>query len=57
VPACIVGWGLPAGAIALGDYLPGPGNLFSIGAMFFGGVILGAVTGKTLLWMLHRSEL
>ena len=57
IPACVVGWGLPAGAIALGDsgLLSGPGALVSVGAMFLGGVVLGAVTGKTLLWMPRRS--
>ena len=55
--ACVVGWGLPAGAIALADsgLLPGPWSLLSIIAMFFGGVVLGAVTGRALLWMSQRS--
>jgi hypothetical protein len=57
IPVNLVGWGLPAAAIALGDsgFLSGPGALISIGAMFFGGSILGAVTGKVLLWMPQRS--
>ncbi|MCH8938441.1 MAG: hypothetical protein IH966_03375 [Gemmatimonadetes bacterium] len=57
IPACVVGWGLPAGAIALGDsgLFPAPGFLLSLGAMFFGGVVLGAVTGKALMWMPRRS--
>ncbi len=57
IPANLVGWGLPAAAIALGDsgVLSGPGALLSIGAMFLGGSILGAVTGKVLLWMPQRS--
>ncbi len=58
VPACLVGWGLPAAAIALGDgnVFPGPwGQLLSLGAMLFGGVVLGAVTGKALSWVLGPS--
>ncbi len=57
IPACVVGWGLPAGAIALGDsdLLPAPAFLLSLGAMLLGGVILGAVTGKALVWMPRRS--
>ena len=58
VPACLVGWGLPAAAIALGDWgaFPRPGGqLLSLGAMLFGGVVLGAVTGKALSWMLGPS--
>ena len=58
VPASLVGWGLPAAAIALGDggVFPGPGGqLLSLGAMIFGGVALGAVTGKTLSWVLGPS--
>lgn len=58
VPASVVGWGLPVGAIALVDSgrLPGPAFLVSLGAMFLGGVVLGAVTGKTLAWMPRRFE-
>ena len=57
IPACVLGWGLPAGAIALGDsdLLPGPMFLVSAGAMFLGGVVLGAVTGKALTSMPLRS--
>ena len=58
VPACVAGWGLPALAIALNDLhvLPDPwGELLSIGAMFFGGVVLGVVTGKALSWVLGPS--
>ncbi len=55
VPACVVGWALPAGAIALGDAASGGwGGLVSIAAMLLGGAGLGAVTGGTLVWMLRR---
>lgn len=58
IPASLVGWGVPAGLIRLGDsgLLSGPGALLSVGAMFFGGAILGAVTGQALAWMVRRSE-
>ena len=57
IPASLVGWGLPAAAIALGDsgLLSGPGALVSVGAMFLGGAILGTVTGKALIWMQPRA--
>lgn len=58
VLASTAGWALPAGAIALGDLnlIPAPwGELLSLGAMFFGGLILGAVTGRALLWVLRAS--
>ena len=57
IPASLVGWGLPAAGIALGDsgLLSGPGALVSVGAMFLGGAVLGAVTGKALLWLPQRS--
>ena len=53
IPACVVGWGVPAGLIALGDsgLLPRVFGLLPILVIFFGGLLLGAVTGKTLQWM------
>jgi hypothetical protein len=54
MPASVIGWALPGGAIAVNDLglVTGPwGELLSIGAMFFGGAILGAVTGMPLLWV------
>lgn len=53
IPACVVGWGLPAGVIALGDsgLLPQVFGLLSMIVILFGGLLLGAVTGKTLQWM------
>lgn len=56
VPACLLGWGLPALAIALRDYgiVRGvAGDIASIGGMLFGGVILGLVTGRTLVSLLR----
>jgi hypothetical protein len=57
IPASLVGWGLPAAGITLGDsgLLSGPGALVSVGAMLLGGAVLGAVTGKALLWLPQRS--
>jgi hypothetical protein len=57
VPASLVGWGLPAAAVAVGDsgVLSGAGALVSVGAMFVGGAILGVVTGKALVSMPERS--
>ncbi len=57
VLASLAGWGLPAAAIALGDsgLLSAPGSLLSIGGMFFGGAVLGAVTGRPLLTIPKRS--
>jgi len=57
IPVSLVGWGLPAAGIALGEsgLLSGPGVLVSVGAMFLGGAVLGAVTGKALLWLPQRS--
>jgi len=53
IPACVVGWGLPAAAAASGfsDLLPPAFRLLSTIVIFFGGLVLGAVTGKTLQWM------
>ncbi len=46
---------LPALAIATGDadWVAEPwGNLLGLCGMFFGGVMLGAATGKPLTWIL-----
>lgn len=58
IPACVVGWGLPAGLIALGDsgWAPAPFKLISIVTMFFGGVILGLVTGTALDSITREGE-
>lgn len=49
VLASVLGWGIPVGLVAAGDALPpGPGSILSLPAIFFGGAILGAVTGRTL---------
>lgn len=57
IPACLVGWGLPVAAMTLGDsgVLSGRGALVSVLALFFGGVVLGMVTGKALVSMPLRS--
>lgn len=58
IPACVVGWGLPAGVIALSSSSSVPpvfGPLSTI-VMFLGGLLLGAVTGKTLEWMSPRAR-
>ncbi len=57
IPASLVGWGLPVAAMALGDsgVLSGAGAIVSVVAMFFGGVVLGGVTGTALVSMSPRS--
>ena len=57
-PACVVGWGLPAGVITFGTsgILPPVFSVLSTIVMFFGGLLLGAVTGKTLEWMSPRTD-
>jgi len=55
VPACWIGWTLPALAVALNDWsaIPGPwGELVALLGMFFGGAMLGAVTARPLVRML-----
>ena len=53
VPACVLGWGLPAGIIAMVDsnVFPPVFSVLSPLVIFFGGVLLGAVTGQVLQWM------
>lgn len=58
VPAAAVGWALPALAIAAGEaeWVAEPlGTMLGLCGMFFGGVMLGAVTGKPLAWMLGAA--
>lgn len=58
IVSCGVGWGLPAGIIALGDsgHLPPAFGFLSTIIIFLGGLIVGAVTGKTLQWMPLRER-
>jgi hypothetical protein len=54
VPVSLVGWALPVGLIALRDLDVVPsqwGEMLSLGAMFFGGALLGVVTAKPLRWI------
>lgn len=54
IPACLLGWAVPAGLVALDDLglVPPPwGGLFSLGAILFGGTLLGASTGRPLRWI------
>lgn len=46
VPACVVGWGLPAALAALKN-----AGVVPLIAILIGGVILGAVTGIALSWI------
>lgn len=46
IPACVVGWGFPASLAALEN----AGVLPLIGILF-GGIVLGAITGISLLWI------
>lgn len=57
VPASVLGWMLPVGLIALNDrhLVPGvAGEVLALIGMFFGGAILGAVTGGLLGRVLVR---
>lgn len=53
VAACVVGWIIPEGIIVLSDLglLPGRWDLLSIAVLFFGGIIVGGVTGVILPWI------
>jgi len=57
VPACMLGWLLPAVLIVLGDLkmFGALGQVASVAAIFLGGIPLGAVTGVVLVWVLSRS--
>lgn len=58
VPGSMLGWMLPVGLMALNDQgiLPGiAGEAVALIGMFFGGAILGAVTGGLLGRMLMRD--
>lgn len=49
VLASVLGWGIPVALMAIGDALPrGAGSILSLPAIFFGGAVLGWVTGKAL---------
>jgi len=59
IPASMVGWGVPVAAIAVRDLGLAPGmfgTAILIAALLFGGAILGAVTGKALIWMVPGTE-
>jgi hypothetical protein len=58
IPACVVGWGLPAALFALAylDFLPPVFGFLSVIVMLYGGLLLGAVTGKTLQWMSPKER-
>jgi len=60
VAACVVGWMIPEGLIVLDDlgFLQGMWVFLSISAVIFGGVMLGAVTGAALPWILsdHAAQ-
>jgi len=56
VPASIAGWTLAAATPLLYGTLPGGavGALINVAAIPLGGLILGVVTGGTLVWMLRH---
>lgn len=60
VPACVAGWTLAAGTAASGPLLDiiFPGRwlsaILNLGVILLGGVVLGVVTGRVLVWMLRR---
>lgn len=58
VPACVIGWSLPAAAMALGaqEAVPYPWNeILGLVAMFLGGIMLGGVTGRPLALIFSPS--
>jgi len=59
VPACVVAWGIPAGAIAMGevDGLQPWGQLISVIGMICGGIVVGAVGGATMVWMVEGTAM
>jgi hypothetical protein len=59
IPACVVGWSLPVGAVALGDpgLLPEPWRtILSLVGMLLGGLLLGTVSGPSLATILPNRE-
>jgi hypothetical protein len=58
IPACAVGWGLPVAGMTLAESgrIPGGGDFLSPVLIFFGGPILGVVTGTALQAMPPRSR-
>ncbi|MCA9727024.1 MAG: hypothetical protein KC729_05020 [Candidatus Eisenbacteria bacterium] len=56
IPACLYGWAIPAGAIALGDsQAPRALKVIgSFGGIFLGGALLGLATAGCLTWILRR---
>lgn len=54
--ASVIGWSIPAACIALGDSQAAGfgGDLASLLAIFFGGGMLGASSGRVLVWILRR---
>lgn len=59
VPACVAGWTLAAATAAVSGVLAsGPSAqwlvLLRVAVILLGGVVLGTVTGGTLVWMLRR---
>ena len=59
VPASFAGWILAAGMAALSGMLTGVlpgawGAIINLGLILLGGVVMGAVTGGALVWILKR---
>ena len=59
VAASFAGWSLAAGMAAVSGMLTGVlpgawGTIFNLGLILLGGVVLGAVTGGALVWILRR---
>lgn len=51
IPACAVGWGIPAGLAALQNV-----GILPVVGIVFGGLILGAVTGIPLTWISRQQR-
>lgn len=59
VLASTAGWAPPVAAIAIHDLDLAPGffdTAFLIAGLLFGGTILGAITGKALIWTIPDAE-
>lgn len=58
IAGSLLGWALPAASLALGDsqWAGVMKGYASLGAILFGGVMLGATSGLILVWILRRSK-
>jgi hypothetical protein len=57
IPISLLAWALPVGGLLLGDghHAGRLGAIVGLVSMFLGGAIVGAASGKPLVWILRRS--